>query len=378
MDQKKLREMMKREKEKRSSEVAAAGPPGRRQPGLAAARARPGAAPVAAARTGEAAVTATAGVPSPQKDRRVGLQVATSGSTPSNVAAVEREAGDDTPAAKRARADALAMPPPPPVPAMGHRGKDAPADAVSMPPPPLPARARGAATAAARPPESTSGPAEPQSEGAVKPGPEPLQCIDRAAPVVGTPASAASVEGHAGTAPLAASLGTGEGQPQTEAGASQAEGPEAEAEASADSEDGAGKELPEGFFDDPELDAKVRGIEAPSVRNQRELEEGLKRFEREMAVEIEQSEETRHELDEEKYEQAAKEEEEFQGSLQSRLLELRKRAAAQSRQQQEERTASSTDAPAAVAANDVGKASDAAGDNSDSDIEFDWRSKGFG
>merc|ERR1712176_801842 len=81
--------------------------------------------------------------------------------------------------------------------------------------------------------------------------------------------------------------------------------------------------LPAGFFDDPEADAKARGVETPSQRAQRELEDGLKKFEREMAVEIEQAEETRHELDEEKAEEVAEEEEEFQTSLRSRLADLR-------------------------------------------------------
>merc|ERR1711948_36420 len=79
--------------------------------------------------------------------------------------------------------------------------------------------------------------------------------------------------------------------------------------------------------DDPEMDAKVRGIETPAQRHQRELEEGLKKFEREMVVEIEQAEETRNELDEEKAEYVAAEEEEFQSDLRGRLAALRKRAA---------------------------------------------------
>jgi len=73
----------------------------------------------------------------------------------------------------------------------------------------------------------------------------------------------------------------------------------------------AAQNLPAGFFDDPEQDAKVRGVEAPSIRAQRELEEGLKRFERELLIETEKAEETRHELDEEKYEDAAAEEMQF-------------------------------------------------------------------
>merc|ERR1712039_535272 len=97
--------------------------------------------------------------------------------------------------------------------------------------------------------------------------------------------------------------------------------------------------IPEGFFDDPELDAKARGVEAPSQRAERELEEGLKKFEREMAVEIEHAEETRHELDEEKAEEVLQEEEEFQTSLRDRITLLRKRAIERTKRIQEEEEA---------------------------------------
>merc|ERR1712066_774569 len=72
----------------------------------------------------------------------------------------------------------------------------------------------------------------------------------------------------------------------------------------AESDEGEGEELPSepqlpvGFFDDPELDAKARGVEAPSVVAHRELEEGLKRFEKEMIVEREKAEEARNALEE--------------------------------------------------------------------------------
>merc|ERR1712083_1226394 len=111
--------------------------------------------------------------------------------------------------------------------------------------------------------------------------------------------------------------------------------------------------LPAGFFDDPELDAKARGVEAPSQRAQRELEEGLKKFEREMAVQIEESEETRNELDEEKAEEVAAEEEEFQSSLRGRLAALRKRAADRDRVLQETAKAAANRASDETAAGSV-------------------------
>merc|ERR1719375_1989705 len=132
-----------------------------------------------------------------------------------------------------------------------------------------------------------------------------------------------------------------------------------------DAEEEEKSQLPEGFFDDPELDAKARGVEAPSVVTQRELEEGLKRFEKEMMVEREKAEEARNELDEDKAEELAAEEDEFQRSLQGRLDALRKRqaeavnkSAAAAAEEQKEATA---------------EAEEEDGDDSGSDVEFDWR-----
>eukprot|EP00439_Symbiodinium_sp_Y106_P074394 s98_g14.t1 len=106
-----------------------------------------------------------------------------------------------------------------------------------------------------------------------------------------------------------------------------AEPAEAPKAAVAEAEEGQDDQvLPEGFFDDPELDAKVRGMEAPSRKAEREIEEGLRRFEREMAAEQEKAEETRHAIDEKKYEALAAEEEEFQTQLESRLVKLRQAA----------------------------------------------------
>merc|ERR1719375_2706401 len=92
-----------------------------------------------------------------------------------------------------------------------------------------------------------------------------------------------------------------------------------------DAEEEEKSQLPEGFFDDPELDAKARGVEAPSVVAQRELEEGLKRFEREMIVEREKAEEARNELEEDRNEEQAVEEEDLQRNLRDRLEALRQR-----------------------------------------------------
>merc|ERR1719440_690204 len=93
----------------------------------------------------------------------------------------------------------------------------------------------------------------------------------------------------------------------------------------AEEEGEAPPQLPEGFFDDPEQDAKARGVEAPSVKAQRELEEGLKRFEKEMLVEREKAEEARNELEEDRAEEQAVEEEDLQRDLKGRLEALRQR-----------------------------------------------------
>merc|ERR1711920_127056 len=151
--------------------------------------------------------------------------------------------------------------------------------------------------------------------------------------------------------------------------------PAGETDAPEGTEDGSEQPfLPEGFFDDPELDAKVRGIETPAQRAQRELEDGLKKFEREMVVEIEQAEETRNEIDEEKAGYVAAEEEEFQSDLRGRLATLRKRAAEKNRLAQEAAAAKQAEKDAAPAA--VDDAEDAG--DSGSDVEFDWRAKDFG
>lgn len=156
---------------------------------------------------------------------------------------------------------------------------------------------------------------------------------------------------------------------------SEGTGGDAEDQAEAEEGDDPGSKLPAGFFDNPDLDAKARGQEAPSVRKVRELEEGLKRFEKEMLVETEIAEETRHELDEQKHEEVTAEEVEFQGKLQERLEFLR-----QQRERAAQRKAESEKAAASAAAENTAAASaDADGeDSSGSDVEFDWRAKGFG
>merc|ERR1712146_579863 len=124
-------------------------------------------------------------------------------------------------------------------------------------------------------------------------------------------------------------------------------------------------QLPEGFFDDPELDAKVRGTEAPSVKAERELEEGLKRFEREMAQEQELAEEKRHEIDEEMYASTAADEQEFQSRLQSRLEALRKRTKDALAKKAEEAAAS---APVSADASEANE-DDEDADDDDDDVE---------
>eukprot|EP00405_Crypthecodinium_cohnii_P044375 CAMPEP_0206581890 /NCGR_PEP_ID=MMETSP0325_2-20121206/34129_1 /ASSEMBLY_ACC=CAM_ASM_000347 /TAXON_ID=2866 /ORGANISM="Crypthecodinium cohnii, Strain Seligo" /LENGTH=304 /DNA_ID=CAMNT_0054088409 /DNA_START=98 /DNA_END=1009 /DNA_ORIENTATION=+ len=144
--------------------------------------------------------------------------------------------------------------------------------------------------------------------------------------------------------------------------------PEAEADPEADAEgdEEAQPTLPEGFFDNPDEDAKVRGVEAPSIRAQRELEEGLKKFEREMATETERMEETRHEIDEEKYDQLQAEEEEFQSSLAQRLNNLKAKS---SEKMKNWKLNEQEEDPAVI----VARAMDEADEDSGSDVEFDWR-----
>merc|ERR1719217_308828 len=132
--------------------------------------------------------------------------------------------------------------------------------------------------------------------------------------------------------------------------------------------------LPAGFFDDPEEDARARGVETPAERAKRELEEGLKKFEKEMAVEQEKAEETRHELDEERFEDQAQEENDFQSALLGRIQALRKKKdlkvqeSAAKAAETARKAAEDTAAAEAVAENE---------DDSGSDVDFDWRSKGF-
>lgn len=120
--------------------------------------------------------------------------------------------------------------------------------------------------------------------------------------------------------------------------------------------------LPAGFFDDPDLDAKARGVEGPTARAKRELEDGIKRFEKEMLLEQERADETRHELDEEKAEEQMAEEEELQSHLLGRLSKLREMAA--------KRPKLSTPKEAVSQAEDEEEISDA-------ELDVDWRAKGF-
>lgn len=243
------------------------------------------------------------------------------------------------PVSKKARADdATAMPPPtmlpakktpPPVPLFA---KPEQTDASLMHPPPVPGFRKPAAAA-------------PEPEEAEEPdiGPAPLAIVPaaEASPMEIVPASPE-------TALLRADAETSK--------AAEAEEPEEDSQ------------LPQGFFDDPELDAKARGIEAPAVIAQRELEEGLKKFEREMLVEREKAEEARNELDEDRHEELAAEEDEFQRTLQGRLESLRRRQA---------EALKSAPAPV-VEEKCIAPEVEEEGDDSGSDIDFDWRAKDFG
>merc|ERR1712194_600021 len=80
--------------------------------------------------------------------------------------------------------------------------------------------------------------------------------------------------------------------------------------------------------------------------------------------------ETRHELDEAKYEKVAEEEMQYQGELQTRLEKLR--ASQRLRAEAIAATATASSAVADAAEEDEGD------EDSGSDVEFDWRAKGFG
>lgn len=131
--------------------------------------------------------------------------------------------------------------------------------------------------------------------------------------------------------------------------------------------------IPEGFFDDPEQDAKVRGVEAPSARKERELTEGLKLFERQMEQEVEKSEATRHELDEEAYEKNFNLEQQKQKAYWNKLERLRK-----IREEKAAEAAAASAASATVDAEAGGDKDDDEGDSSGSDLDFDWRAKAVG
>lgn len=383
VDQKQLREMMKREKEQRAKAKPATAVTGRPRPGQ-----RIGAAPVVAATSATRAVAAQpqrkldsapaatrpAAQPRAESRQNSEVQRSTAPASTSLVGGYDADSDEEVePETKRARVESVAAPdakpssgssamPPPPVPVA--KRADAAADALAMPPPALPPRASKVPTAGASSaalPETSSSTAAPAAGGVAR-----------------SSSSAVALRGEEDEdLPLAPSPMLGEIQlAATPAGSS--EGSNKEADGSIEGEDAdAAPDLPEGFFDDPEQDAKARGVEAPSVIAQRELEEGLKRFEKEMAIEKEKAEEVRHEIDEAKYEQAAAEEEEFQRSLQGRLALLRKQSA--------EKAAIAAVAKAAAekkAAEERMAAAEAEGgddaDSDDSDVDFDWRAKHFG
>jgi len=306
---------------------------------------------------------------------------------------------DDGPSAKRARMDMLSTPPPPAMAVPPQVEAAAPPSPESSPPSALPPTLVAAvrrdgvdsvpdADASAMPPPSVV-PARlksPRVAGtSAKDMSSDLVVRDEAkVPGPGAPRPSVSPllekenDGLEGPAPLPAP------QPQqlelsevpgalSHVGAATATTPAAEEEADdGEEQDGnVAHELPIGFFDDPEQDAKARGVEAPSVVAERELEEGLKRFEKEMVVEQERAEETRQDIDERRYEDATAEEEAFQKTLHGRLERLRERAAARSA---EVAKGTATDREAEASAD----AADETSDSDGSDIGFDWRSKRFG
>lgn len=261
------------------------------------------------------------------------------------------------PESKKARADdAAAMPPPTmlPVKKVSKNGS-AETDSKLMPPPAVPGSRKPEQTdAALMPPPAVPGFRKPASAAAATPEPEEADEPDIGpAPLAIVPAEEASPIEVVAASSEAAVM-------RLFADTSKAAEPAEPAEE--------GSQLPEGFFDNPELDAKARGIEAPAVVAQRELEEGLKRFEREMLIEREKAEEARNELDEEKFEELAVEEEEFQRTLQGRVEALRHRQA---------EALKSAPAPA-VEESHVEAEVEEEGDDSGSDIDFDWRAKDFG
>jgi len=352
MDQKKLREMMRLEKERRAGAAGTAG---------AAQRQVRGGRP--APRQATQVVVAVPQRAPPSTAARAPASVDPAKCTEASVPLVEARKEEDEPAAKRARADALAMPPPP-VPPPGPKGRDPPGLSV---------------------------PTSPVSAGVAK----EIRPTGTQAPAVAPTAPEETEDSEDGPSAVSKSpveVGQGANEEQS-AGAigGEALGRAATAPEDEEAEGATAIELPEGFFDDPDMDAKVRGVEAPAERAKRELEEGLKRFEREMHLELEQSEETRHELDEERHEQVAEEEQELQSELHGRLKELRKRraaTAARKTQQQQQQQGGGVEATTADASSDgsslpVGDAAKATleplpDDGSGSDVEFDWRAKEFG
>mmetsp|Transcript_35334 Transcript_35334/g.77246 ORF Transcript_35334/g.77246 Transcript_35334/m.77246 type:complete len:341 (-) Transcript_35334:98-1120(-) len=337
-DQKKLRELMRKEKERRSGGSAStagkkcsATPVPQRRPDMSRPMAE---AEAARTRPRRSETPATPATPPPE------------------VMPAQKEAAAKDVSGRQA--DALAMPPPaarsqrsqgatlsdaltsaagvaPAAPVAAEPARVA-ADARAMPPPALPVRVTGA------PPPPLPGTAADNASGdqdTIVAHPTPLEAVEGPSlPPAGLDASQETDEHPGGDEPPP-------------------------------------PRLPSGFFDDPELDAKARGVEAPSVAAARELEEGLKRFEREIAVEQEQAEETRNEIDEERFVETTMEEEEFQKDLYGRIEALRKRRKTvhldgDSVQQKELDTEG-----LAAEEEDVDEGSDV-------DVDFDWRAKGFG
>jgi len=310
MDQKKLRELMKKEKEARG---AAAGRPGGRKPVANAPLRAAGRAPVDKA---QAAVATKQTGPALQQTAAPAAPATNSGKGLLSGYGDDQDGSDEEEEVKKRPS--------------GEEESEAKRARTEMPPPPVPARGKLVDSSALLPAEPSNVKSQPESASADASQKIAVQAPSSIAPAAETAAEEAEEE-----------------QPQG---------------------------LPEGFFDDPELDAKVRGAEAPSKIAERELEEGLKRFEREMVAETEKAEETRHDLDEQKYEAAAADEQEFQKRLHARLAALRKKTQEGLSKKQTEASAA---APATGAAGNANAEDDGEDDDDEEDVAFDWRAKGF-
>mmetsp|Transcript_27222 Transcript_27222/g.62769 ORF Transcript_27222/g.62769 Transcript_27222/m.62769 type:complete len:361 (+) Transcript_27222:71-1153(+) len=358
VDQKQLRELMKKEKEKRTTAKAPGGgaPKGRPVPGSSPGPSQPANSPNNAPPTAAEETAEAAAMPPPPLARKAGPP-AVAAKQSDNSGLLMGAYDDDEeervePAAKKAKLDLEAMPPPP---------------IKSMPPPPVRASATQAEKTAMPPPPAMSLQQKKLDMKKVQEIEAEIAAEEAEARILGPLHSGSS---SSSTSAQRALVGTNlaEGDSAVKLSADTLM-QTADEEADAPEEKPQG--LPEGFFDDPDADAWARGAEAPSERAERELEEGFKKFEKEMIIENELSEEARHRLDELRYEKIAAEEAAFQQSLQQKLDDLKLQAVDRMNR------GSSQDDESSATAEDYTAEADALED-SGSDIEFDWRAKGFG